>query len=107
MNESPFRPKNLGSHQVKIQQLAQGDAESLLDRSRYIAPGRYRSLFETHLETAMMFLNKAIAFDGVTEVPVSATPNLGDDINESLGRKRQSDLFTPTEENDSASERHD
>ena len=83
MNDSPFRSRPFGDHAGKIAQQAASDAEQLLSRSQYISPGRYRSLFETHLETAMMFLNKAIAFDGVTETP-------------------QKDLFTPTEENENA-----
>jgi hypothetical protein len=87
MNKSPFRPAIFGDAQLKLSQLASSDAESLHSRAEYVAPGRYRSLFETHLETAMMFLNKAIAFDGVVERPISAA--------------EQKELFNPTEENES------
>jgi hypothetical protein len=73
MTDSPFRSRPFGDAATKLSQLAQSDAESLHSRAEYVAPGRYRSLFETHLETAMMFLNKAIAFDGVTELPVRST----------------------------------
>jgi len=66
------------------------DAQSLLDRANYVAPGRYRSLFQTHLETAMMFLNKAIAFDGVTETPQAADnpPTTFDDDESTSGNWR-------------------
>lgn len=88
MNESEqksvFGSLPIGESQGRLKSLAQSDAESLLDRAKYVAPGRYKSLFQTHLETAMMFLNKAIAFDGVTERPVS---------------QQQSELFT-NEENE-------
>lgn len=90
MNKSPFRSVPFGDAQLKLKQLASSDAESLHSRAEYVAPGRYRSLFETHLETAMMFLNKAIAFDGVIERPVS-----------SISAAEQKELFTPTEENES------
>ena len=71
MTDSPFRRKNLGEHQLRLVELATHDADKLHARAHYVAPGRYRSLFVTHLETAMMFLNKAIAFDGVTELPTA------------------------------------
>jgi hypothetical protein len=93
MNTSPFRSHPFGDHAGKIAQLASSDAEQLLSRANFVAPGRYRDLFQQHLETAMMFLNKAIAFDGVVEqaVPISANRS----------EQKQADLFTPTEENDS------
>ena len=70
MSESVFGTLPFGESQARLRSLAEHDAESLLERSHFVAPGRYRSLFQTHLETAMMFLNKAIAFDGITEHPV-------------------------------------
>lgn len=72
-SESVFGTLPFGESQARLHSLAKRDAEQLLDRSNHVAPGRYRSLFQTHLETAMMFLNKAIAFDGVTEMPVQNT----------------------------------
>ena len=101
MNKSPFRPAIFGDAQLKLSQLASSDAESLHNRAEYVAPGRYRSLFETHLETAMMFLNKAIAFDGVVETPIaSGASRSGGE--RPISAAEQKELFTPTEENDSA-----
>jgi hypothetical protein len=69
-HKSVFGTLPFGESQGRLRSLAEQDANSLLDRANFVAPGRYRSLFQTHLETAMMFLNKAISFDGVTETPV-------------------------------------
>jgi hypothetical protein len=69
-HESVFGSLPFGESQARLASLAKADAESLLNRAEYVSPGRYRSLFQTNLETAMMFLNKAIAFDGITEQPV-------------------------------------
>ena len=66
-----------------------------MDRANYVTPGRYKSLFLTHLETAMMFLNKAIAFDGVMETPLSAKGE------QQRSAAEQKELFNPTEENES------
>ena len=81
--EFPFRSKTLGEHQKKLSELARSDAEQLLSRAEYTPHGRYRSLFQTHLETAMMFLNKAITFDGVLDVP--STKENDDDGNTTEG----------------------
>jgi hypothetical protein len=69
-HKSVFGSLPFGESQQRMVSLAASDAESLQSRAEYVSPGRYRSLFLTHLETAMMFLNKAIAFDGITEQPV-------------------------------------
>jgi hypothetical protein len=76
-HESVFGSLPFGESQARLASLAKRDAESLLDRANYVAPGRYRSLFQTNLETAMMFLNKAIAFDGITEMPVQNSAPIG------------------------------
>lgn len=77
---SVFGSLPFGESQSRLSSLARSDAESLLERANYVAPGRYRSLFQTHLETAMMFLNKAIAFDGVTEHPVPCDKQAPDSL---------------------------
>jgi len=65
----------MGEQQRKLAEQARMDAQMLFERASYVAPGRYRTLFQTNLETAMMFLNKAIAFDGVSETPRTAAAN--------------------------------
>lgn len=62
-----FDRKELNESQQRLIDLARLDAEQLLDRANMVKNGRYKSLFTTHLEEAMMFLNKAIAHDGITE----------------------------------------
>jgi len=80
MDKSPFRSRNIGEHQAKMVDLIAADAEQLLERSHYVTNGRYKSLFLTNFETAIMYLNKAIAFDGVSETPqeVNGDPETAD-----------------------------
>jgi hypothetical protein len=81
-HKSVFGSLPFGESQQRMVSLAKSDAESLAARAEYVSPGRYRSLFLTHLETAMMFLNKAIAFDGISEQPVPISAKLDAPIEE-------------------------
>lgn len=66
---SPFRAaENVGPSQVDTMRKFASDFEIISDRARLsVKPGRNLSLFQTKLEEAAMFLNKAITHDGILE----------------------------------------
>lgn len=68
MRMSVFRSRAMSPAQIdKFNQFA-GDFEVISDRARLsVKPGRNLSLFQTKLEEAAMFLNKAIAHDGLID----------------------------------------
>lgn len=73
MNEkaqSPFRQAVNAVKPASIDRMNKfaGDFEQISDAARLsVKPGRNLSLFQTKLEEAAMFLNKAITHDGLIE----------------------------------------
>lgn len=66
---SPFQPAgNVEPAQVDTMRKFASDFDILSDRARLsVKPGRNLSLFQTKLEEAAMFLNKAITHDGLID----------------------------------------
>ena len=56
-------------HQEKLLKLVRSDAAQLLGRAEYLPQSRAKSIFITNMETAMLWLEKAI----------NETPSPGDD----------------------------
>lgn len=68
--QSPFRAAVNAVKPTTIDKMNQfaGDFEQIADRARLsVKGGRNLSLFQTKLEEAAMFLNKAITHDGLIE----------------------------------------
>lgn len=65
---SLFDPKPTDTAQHDAMRGLAIDADALLVKAaQTVKPGRYFALFQTNLETAMMYLNKAIAHDGLKD----------------------------------------
>lgn len=64
----------LDPHQEKLLKLVRSDAQQLLGRAEYLPQSRARSIFVTHLETAMLWLEHAIK-----ETPSTGEAADGDD----------------------------
>ena len=62
---SVFRGKNVDDEQKALMEEAAMAAEEMVALVSKVRGGRYKSLFQTNLEDAMMWLNKAIAHDGI------------------------------------------
>lgn len=63
---SVFEPKLTDEARRDVMRTFSRDAEDMLSKATaHVKQGRYLSLFQTNLETAMMYLNKAIAHDGL------------------------------------------
>lgn len=58
-------PGPIIEHQEKLLKLAHSDAEQLKARVSNMASSRAKSIFITNLETAMLWLEKAVAETGV------------------------------------------
>jgi hypothetical protein len=65
LNMGIFDSVEMSPEQQDARNRCQSSAELLYDSARRVKNGRYKSLFQTKLEEAMMFLNKAIAHDGI------------------------------------------
>lgn len=65
-------------HQEKLLKLVRSDAAQLLERAEYLPQSRAKSIFITHHETAMLWLEHAI----------KETPSTGDENDHSEGRTR-------------------
>ena len=63
----------------KIMRLARMDAEQLLSRAESLPSSRYKSLFVTNLENAMMWFNKATTHSPTDEPPLFEEIPDGDD----------------------------
>ena len=69
-----FDHRSADPEQQKIMRLARMDAEQLLSRAEYLTDSRYKSMFTTSLEQAMMWFNKAVCHSVEEEYMESDSP---------------------------------
>ena len=69
----------LSEEQIKIMKLASLDAEQLLSRADSLPDSRYKSLFTTTLENAMMWFNKAVSRPSTSDHVDRTLPSFGEE----------------------------